>query len=89
MAQQEIQEVQEIQERPKRATGEITVVQLWHVADVPGVQGAIRSLEVWMFGFSVRCFICRPLVGRSLFSVAVEGLALRACTLCSLFSGAH
>ena len=48
-------------------------VVLWHVADVPGVQGKVEvwklgCLEVWKFGFLVvqlNYFACRPLVGRS------------------------
>ena len=40
--------MQEIQERPKRATGETSIVQLWHIADVPGCRGKwkLGSLEV-------------------------------------------
>ena len=48
MAQQEAQEVQEMQECPKRATEETSIVQLWHIADVPGCRGKwkLGSLEV-------------------------------------------
>ena len=63
-------------------------VVLWHVADVPGVQG---QLEVWKLGCLEVWFLCTTIVlSRAcralcfLFSVAVEGLALWACTLCSL-----
>ena len=61
-------------------------VVLWHVADVPGVQG---QLEVWKLGCLEVWFLCTTIVlsraCRALcFSVAVEGLALWACTLCSL-----
>ena len=46
------------------------------------------SLDAWKFGFSAQRLFCRALAARSvfcfLFSVAVEGLALWACTLCSL-----
>ena len=45
--------------------------------------GAIGGLEVWFPLYSA-LFVARKGV---LFSVAVEGLALRACTLCSPFSG--
>ena len=65
---------------------------LWHVADVPGVQGRVEvwklgCLEVWLS----RCTTISPVARLSgvLFSVAVEGLALWACTLCSPFSGAR
>ena len=67
-------------------------VVLWHVADVPGVQGKVEvwklgCLEVWLS----RCTTISPVARLSgvLFSVAVEGLALWACTLCSPFSRAR
>ena len=58
-----------------------------HVADVPGVQG---QLEVWRLGSLAFLHPTPPVarLSRVPFSVAVEGLALRACTLCSPFSGA-
>ena len=59
---------------------------IWHVADVPKGRGnwKFRSLEAWKFGTTPHP---SPRRGAP-FSVAVEGLALRACTLRSLFSGA-
>ena len=61
----------------------------WHVADVLAGAGESGSLEAWMLGFLIAYPVHSSPRRGVLFSVAVEGLSLRACTLRSLFSGAR
>ena len=49
-----------------------------------------RGLEAWPLRLSPLCTTASPVARRGVpFSVAVGGLSLRACTLCSPFSGAR
>ena len=63
-------------------------VVLWHVADVPGVQG---QLEAWMLGSLVSlhndCFVAR--LPRALFSVFCGRGRFGPLGLHALFSGAR